>query len=94
MLLQYWAPTTTKHYLMDARTFMRHVEVTFAGKSRLTRKQFLQIQYELSALLKRVTRRVNVHRQGVMRKKSSECLSTPYCHREYSVQFNINNVLM
>ncbi|MEQ2257733.1 hypothetical protein ILYODFUR_037805, partial [Ilyodon furcidens] len=65
-----YAPTTIKNMLCSVVLFLKHVESSFQKESKLSQKQLSKILYEIKRLQSDVVKKVTVHRQKVLHKKT------------------------
>lgn len=72
-----YAPTSVKNMLNNVWQFLKHVNTSFLRESKLRDKDFTKLFYELKRIQSEVTRKVVVHRQGVLRRKTGKYLHSP-----------------
>lgn len=76
-----YAPTSIKTMLNHVSLFFKHVENSFQTPSKLKLKELRHIQYELKRIKCEVQRKVTVHRQRVMHRKTGEVLGRASVYR-------------
>lgn len=73
-----YAPTTIKNMLNSVTLFVKHIKNSFLSVSKIRSKDINKLVYEIKRLTSDVQRKVLVHRQKVLRKKTGKqcpCLS-------------------
>ncbi|XP_078019778.1 uncharacterized protein LOC144459464 [Epinephelus lanceolatus] len=69
-----YAPTTVKNMLTNVVMFLRHTENSFEKASKLKKKDFATLQYEIKRIMADVQKKMVVHRQKVLRHKTDNQL--------------------
>lgn len=71
-----YVPSTVRNMLKNVVMFLRHTENTFHKASKLREKDFRGLHYELKRIVADVQKKVVVHQQKVLRRKTGKCFQS------------------
>ncbi|XP_042361649.1 uncharacterized protein LOC121957188 isoform X3 [Plectropomus leopardus] len=69
-----YAPTSIKNMLNNVTMFLKHIENSYQKASKIKQKDFTQLHYEIKRIASEVQRKVVVHGQKVLSRKTDDQL--------------------